>query len=241
VAPTQADLERAVAAYWQTKEEQYRAARAIHSSAEGTAGAVRAAGHFTSIAGLLARFFTDAGYPPESIHTGKADTVLPGYFRPSKAWDLVVVHAGVLVAAFEMKALGGPSYGNNYNNRVEEALGNAMDVGRLALDRGVGEELPWLGYFFVMQDDAGSRRQVKPQEGRFPADPEWFGLSYQGRFALTGRRLLGEGTYDGVCFLASSPEDPGPREPARELDWRHFSAAIEARIEYLERLGYPNG
>lgn len=239
MAPTYADLQHAVAAYWQTKDEQYRAARAINSTAEGTAGAVRAAGQFLAIASLLARFFTDAGYPPASIHTDKGGTVLPGYFRPSKSWDLVVVHDDVLVAAFEMKALGGPSYGNNYNNRVEEALGNAMDVGRLAADRGVGKELPWLGYFFVIQDDEGSRRQVRPQEGRFPADQAWLGRSYQGRFALTGKRLLEEGTYDGVCFLASSPDDPGPREPARELDWQHFSAAIEARIAYLAALGYP--
>jgi hypothetical protein len=54
--------------------------------------------------------------------------ILPGHFRPNKAWDLVVVHKEVLVAAIELKALGGPSYGKNYNNRVEEALGNAVDL-----------------------------------------------------------------------------------------------------------------
>jgi hypothetical protein len=239
MAPTRQDLQLAIAAYWKTKGAQLEAARAIDSSAEGTAGAVRAAGHFTSIASLLARFFTDAGYPVDSIRTGRTDTVLPGYFRPSKAWDLVVVHDDVLVAAFELKALGGPSYGNNYNNRVEEALGNAMDVGRLSVERGVGRELPWLGYFFVMQDDEGSRRSVQPQEGAFPADSAWLGRSYQQRFALTGKRLLDEGTYDGVCFVASAPDDPGPREPEPALDWRHFSAAIQGRIEYLKGLGLP--
>jgi hypothetical protein len=37
------------------------------------------------------------------------------------------------VAAFELKALGAPSFGNNYNNRVEEALGSAVDLRRAAL------------------------------------------------------------------------------------------------------------
>jgi hypothetical protein len=51
--------------------------------------------------------------------------------------------------------------------------------------------------------------------------------------------LLAEGLYDAVCYVVSSPADPGPREPSPRLDWRHFSAAIAARLAYLSGLGYP--
>jgi hypothetical protein len=240
MAPTESDLELAIHAYWQTKDKQRDAALAIASTAEGTAKAVRGGGHFNPIVNLIARFFTDAGYPLESIRASRKGTTLPGFYRPSKAWDLVVVHRGVLVAAIELKGLGSPSFGKNFNNRVEEALGNAVDLSRASLARLCGEELPWTGYFFVMEDQVGSERPIKkPQEGPFSAEPIWYGTSYQDRFAITGKRLLDEGLYDAVCYLVSSPEDPRPAQPVPQLDWRHFVAAVQARITYLANLGYP--
>lgn len=240
LAPTRKDLDIAVAAYWLGKAHQRAAAEAVSSTAEGTSKAVRGGGHFNPIANLIARFFTDAGYPPESIHASGAGVRLPGYYRPTKAWDLVVVHEGVLVAAMELKALGGPSFGNNYNNRVEEALGNAVDVDRANFTKLVGSEPPWLGYFFLMEDQDGSRQKAgKPRAMSFEQGPEWLGRSYQGRFELTGQRLLEQKLYDAVCYVTSSPENPLPIEPSPRLDWKHFSAAINARIRYLSDLGCP--
>jgi len=240
MAPTERDLELAVRAYWQTKDKQRDAALAIASTAEGTAKAVRGGGHFNPVVNLIGRFFTDAGYPVESIRAGRKGSTLPGFYRPSKAWDLVVVHRSVLVAAIELKALGGPSFGNNFNNRVEEALGNAVDLSRANLAKLCGEESPWTGYFFIMEDHVGSEQPIsRPQEGVFPAEPAWYDASYQDRFSVTGKRFLDEGLYDAVCYLVSSPEAPRPVQPSRHLDWRHFSAAIQARINYLGNLGYP--
>lgn len=79
------------------------------------------------MAALVAKFFSEAGFPASSIRINRG-VDLPGYFRPSKQWDVVVVLNGILVAAFELKALGGPSFGNNANNRVEEALGKRVCV-----------------------------------------------------------------------------------------------------------------
>ena len=53
---------------------------------------------------------------------------LPGYFRSEKQWDLLVVADGNLLASIEFKSQVGPSFGNNYNNRTEEALGCATDL-----------------------------------------------------------------------------------------------------------------
>jgi hypothetical protein len=238
MAPSRDDLRLAIADYWAAKEAQ--TAKAINSTAEGSAVAVRGGGHFNPVVNLLARFFTDAGFPVESVGAKGTKVILPGFYRPSKQWDLVVVYEGILVAAFELKALGGPSFGNNYNNRVEEALGSSLDLRRSHIDGLVGPEAPWFGYFFLMDDEAKSRNPGRPHNvGYFPVDDVWKGRSYQERFALTGKRLLDEGLYDAVCYLVSSPTELGPRELIPQLDWQHFSAAINARIEYLAGLGYP--
>jgi hypothetical protein len=241
MAPDRADLNRALMKYWGVKDSQRAAAVASGSTAEGTSVATRGGKHFQPLIDLLERFFLDAGYPAESIGASAPQVTLPGYYRPTKDWDLVVIHRGVLVAAIELKALGGPSYGNNYNNRVEEALGNAVDLSRARLADLLGEEAPWLGYFFVMEDGDGSRKpgSTASRSKLFPSGSEWSGRSYQERFVLTGERLLNEKLYDAVCYLVSSPSTAVPTEPSRQLDWEHFSAAIVARLAYLAELGYP--
>jgi hypothetical protein len=41
---------------------------------------------------------------------------------------VLVMADGQLWIAVELKSQAGPSFGNNYNNRIEEALGNATDI-----------------------------------------------------------------------------------------------------------------
>ncbi len=72
-----------------------------------------------------------------------------------------------------------------------------------------------------------------------PIAKEWTGLSFEERFSIVGRRLVEEKQYDAVCYLTSSEQQPVPREPEEQLDWRHFCAAIEARLTYLAKLGFP--
>ncbi|MYY03224.1 MULTISPECIES: PaeR7I family type II restriction endonuclease [unclassified Streptomyces] len=237
---TRQDFEDAVAAYWGAKELQGEQSAIKAAVGAGTAGSVRGGKHFDSITILLSKFFLDAGYPPESIRVTRSQGLeLPGYFRPQKQWDLVVVHRDTLVAAFEMKALGGPSFGNNYNNRVEEALGSAVDLRHANLAGLYPGEDPWLGYFFIMQDEEGSCRPVRPAMGALPVDDIWHGMSYQERFGVFCQRLMSERLYDAACYITSSAFDPWPREPVDKLDWRHFSAAINARLSYLKDLGFP--
>ncbi|MFE2408216.1 PaeR7I family type II restriction endonuclease [Kitasatospora sp. NPDC059408] len=234
------DFEDAVAAYWGTKQTQDNEAKIKQKAGSGTAGSVRAGKHFDPIVTLLARFFQEAGYPPDAIRVSRKQGLeLPGYYRPQKQWDLVVAYENTLVAAFELKALGGPSFGNNYNNRVEEALGSAVDLRRAAIADLYPGEKPWLGYFFIMQDEEGSRREVKPAKGALPVEPIWHTTSYQERFGIFCQRLMAEQLYDAVCYVTSSATDPKPNEPVAGLDWRHFSAAINARIGYLRDLGLP--
>jgi hypothetical protein len=117
---------KAVAHYWQTLGAQ--------TSKQGTADADR--GNRRAVTGgkqmdgfcELVRWAVAAnGMPDASIHL-RDKLELPGFFRATKKWDLVVVHKTHLVAAIEFKSQAGPSFGNNFNNRTEEALGNATDI-----------------------------------------------------------------------------------------------------------------
>lgn len=232
----------AVTAYWGAKELQLENSKIAQAVGAGTAGSVRGGKHFNAIATLIAKFFVDAGYPPESIrYASKTGIQLPGYYRPQKEWDVVVVYETTLVAAFELKALGGPSFGNNYYNRIEEAVGSSVDVHRAVLEKLYPGENPWLGYFFIMEDAPGSRSPVRLAKGALPPGSEWIGASYQDRFSIFGSRLLGERLYDAVCYITSSRETPDePIEPVQQLDWQHFAAAVNARISYLADLGIPD-
>jgi len=41
---------------------------------------------------------------------------------------MLVINEGRLIAALEFKSHVGPSFGNNFNNRAEEAIGTAHDL-----------------------------------------------------------------------------------------------------------------
>ncbi|MFG2980130.1 PaeR7I family type II restriction endonuclease [Streptomyces sp. NPDC048258] len=204
----------------------------------GTEGSVRGGKQFDPIVDLIAGFFRDAGFPANCIQTA-SQLELPGFYRPQKKWDLVVNWGETLVAAFELKALGGPSYGNNFNNRVEEAVGSATDVRRAftAVYPEAGE--PWLGYFFIMEDDEKSRRPVSLAKSPIRVDEEWRGKSYQSRGGMFCERLFQDHLYDAICYV-TAPKGSGVfSEPAPAVGWDAFSEAITARIALLRKQGVP--
>jgi hypothetical protein len=72
-----------------------------------------------------------SGLPDAHVYCEKY-VELPGWYRPEKKWDLLIVSDGRLLAGIEFKSQVG-SFGNNYNNRTEEAIGSATDRTRLRL------------------------------------------------------------------------------------------------------------
>src|SRR5437867_8108420 len=94
---------------------------------------------------------------------------LPGFFRPTKEWDLLVVRDGELIAAMETKSQVGPSFGNNFNNRTEEAMGSALDLWTAFREGAFNSGIrPWLGYFFLLEQCPRSMRPVRARESHFP-------------------------------------------------------------------------
>ena len=108
---------------------------------------------------------------------------LPGYFRPTKNWDMLVIHEGILLAAMEFKSQRGPSFGNNFNNRAEEAIGTGHDLATARREGALGPNhfRSWAGWVMLLEDCAASNSPVNVSEPHFPVLPEFKGASYARR------------------------------------------------------------
>lgn len=226
-------FEEAVRSSWVVRESQ--AAKKLLSGRTDTGGrgAVTGGAHLDALTELLANVFRDAGFPSDDVRC-KSGVELPGYFRPAKQWDLVVLHEGELFAAIELKSHVGPSFGNNFNNRNEEAIGSAVDVWH-AYEHGLlGPLRPWLGYVLLLEEAEGSTRTGRPRSGTLPVDPVFADTSYLDRYAIFCKRLMDAGLYDATCLVTSSRETDAPiRQPDPEIGFAAFVGAITARIEQV--------
>ncbi|RYG28335.1 restriction endonuclease, partial [bacterium] len=174
----------------------------------GTRGAVTGGSQMGALEVLMVDILREAGLEDLAIRT-RLGLELPGYFRPEKKWDLLVVSKGQLVAAIEFKSQVGPSFGNNFNNRSEEAIGNAVDLWTAYREGLLGTgPRPFVGFFFLLEDCARVHTPVRLVEPHFKADPVFHGSSYAKRYELLGRRLLRERHYDGVCLTLATNTQP---------------------------------
>ncbi len=117
----------AVAHYWQTRRSQREKQKKIGVSDAGLRSAVTGGAQMDGFITLFRDLIVDTGIDNHYIHEKKA-LELPGFFRPTKEWDLLVIKNGQLIVAIEAKSQVGPSFGNNFNNRTEEAMGSALDL-----------------------------------------------------------------------------------------------------------------
>lgn len=182
---------------------------------------------------LVSDILCEAGVLRGSIRTRIA-LEMPGYFRPEKKWDLVVVEDGQLIAAMEFKSQAGPSFGNNFNNRTEEAIGSAADIktayreGRLGKREGFR---PLLGYFFLLEDCAKVHRPVSSVEPHFRIDPVFKDASYCKRYEILCKRLVTESLYDVACLtLATNEASPKFQHPTPDLSFDLFVAALKGQV-----------
>jgi hypothetical protein len=235
-------LGKAVKHFWTTRSRQHkRQGSGTGKKDAGNRAAVTGGKHADGFVKLIAAIVHDAGLRNVAIHTTEKTTrTLPGFFRPTKEWDLVVVSGSNLVAAVEVKSQVG-SFGNNFNNRVEEALGNATDFWT-AYSKGIlkPSQKPWLGYLFMLEEHDKSLRptqriNLKP----FEVDEAFQQLSYAKRYELVCERLVRERLYDAACFFTSNAKN-GMRgnyaQPNEELGIRNFAISLHARAAAFAKL-----
>lgn len=227
----------AVLGYWEGLD--------LQAAKQGEASGIKDTGNRAAVTGgkqmdamqevVAAIWRSDPDIQLEVRATGKNN--LPAYFRPSKNWDLLVLYRGSLVAAMEFKSQRGPSFGNNFNNRTEEALGLAADS-QMAVERGLfGQLKPWFGFIMLVERATGSLSPVAvPQKMPFPADPVFTGESYIGRYRIFFERMVKEGNYDAVALLTSEAGSDEYVQPSAGLSLANLEAAIRARVEYIKAL-----
>src|SRR4030042_637660 len=197
----------AVSHYWQTRAAQRRKQEAGGKADQGLRSAVTGGAQMDGFVSLFTDLVTHAGIPGNCIFTKKA-VELPGFFRPTKEWDLLVVCGRTLVAAIEAKSQVGPSFGNNFNNRTEEAIGSALDLWTAFREKAyLNSPQPFLGYFFMLEDCGASNRSVSVQEPHFKVFPEFVGASYMRRYELFCRKLVLERHYTASALITSSSPD----------------------------------
>jgi restriction endonuclease XhoI-like protein len=223
----------AVRFYWQTRSQQLEKQRKAGGSDQGLRSAVTGGAQMNGFIELLTKLVSEAGIDAKHIYY-RDSLELPGYFRPSKRWDFLVVPDGQLIAALEAKSQVGPSFGNNFNNRTEEAMGSALDLWTAFREQAFGSAVrPWIGYMFLLEDCPSSTKPVGVKEPHFRVFPEFRNSSYAKRYELFCRRLVLEKHYDCSAFLMSNPEkgmNGGYSEPAPDLTFQTFANSLVARV-----------
>jgi hypothetical protein len=238
-------LGAAVKHFWRVRaQQQKRQGSTTGVKDAGTRSAVTGGKHADGFIKLIADIVRDAGLPKATIHvTQKKSRTLPGFFRPAKEWDLVVTSGNNLVAVVEVKSQVG-SFGNNFNNRVEEALGNATDFWT-AYKKGIfsPSQKPWLGYLFMLEECEGSMRKKRPLRlAPYSVDDTFQERSYAQNYEEVCRRLVRELLYDAACFITSNAKT-GKRgefnQPSEELGIRNFAISLHARAGAFARATGP--
>jgi len=227
-------VQSAIAHFWHVRSKQATKQQASGKADKGSRGAVTGGAQMDGFISLLASLIAAAGIAKEDIFTRKRFLEVPGFFRPTKEWDLLVVSNGRLLVAVEVKSQVGPSFGNNFNNRTEEAMGSALDLWTAFRESAFNHAVrPWLGYIFLLEDCPQSQRPVKVREPHFEVLPEFRGASYAQRYEIFCRKLVLERHYDASAFLLSDKKSGLKghfREPLECLSMMHFARSMAAHV-----------
>lgn len=221
----------AVCGFWNQRLAQRQAQELSGKVDQGNRSDVTGGKQMDSFALVITDLLLSNGVPQECIHVKKSLTVLPGFFRPTKTFDLLVVAGRVLKVAIELKSHVGPSFGNNFNNRAEEAIGSAFDIWT-AYREGAFQSAspPWLGYMLILEDCPESRSSIKVAEPHFSVFPEFKDSSYAKRYELFCRKMVRERHYNAACYMLAARdkanEVPNYHEPVEELSGAHFLAEL---------------
>jgi hypothetical protein len=222
-----------VAHYWNTRISQRERQQQAGKVDQGLRSAVTGGAQMDGFIDLFTELIIRAGIPERFIFRNKA-VELPGFFRPTKEWDLLVIRDKTLLVAIEAKSQVGPSFGNNFNNRTEEAMGSALDLWTAYRERAyLDSPQPFLGYFFMLEDCPSSNRPVKVKEPHFSVFPEFIGASYMRRYEIFCRKLVLERHYTAAAFVSSTKDDGTQGRfaiPAEDLSVERFAKTLTAHV-----------
>lgn len=208
----------AAKAFWGNREAARQKQLESGKIDQGERAGVTAGKNMDGFLALVRDIIRANGLAHAEIHHNRAMLTLPGYFRPTKLWDLLVIYKGELIAAIELKSQVG-SFGNNFNNRTEEAIGTAHDLWTAYREGAFGKQpRPFVGWLMMVEDATGSRSAVKDKSPHFPIFDEFKGASYLMRYDLLCQKLVQEQLYTTATLITS------PRSAAETGEFSEMSA-----------------
>lgn len=223
-----------IAAFWQAREHAKHKQQASGATDQGERASVTAGKNMDGFAALVIDVVKANGLPNAHIHQQRALLTLPGFFRPTKLWDMLVINNGRLIAALEFKSHVGPSFGNNFNNRTEEAIGTSHDLWTAYRDGAFGEQQrPFVGWLMVVEDAPASRSAVRESSPHFPVFKEFAGASYLQRYDILCKKLMQEQLYSAAAVLTtprSAIADGAYDELSPMTGLRSFVASLAGHI-----------
>lgn len=224
----------AIKAFWQTRDDAKQKQKESGKADQGERASVTGGKNMDGFASLVIDLVKANGLPNAEIHQKRALLTLPGYFRPTKLWDLLVLNKGRLVAAVEFKSHVGPSFGNNFNNRTEEAIGTSHDLWIAYREGAFGkQERPFVGWLMVVEDAPESRSPISDRSPHFPVFPDFVGASYIKRYDILCQKLAQEQLYSSASMIItprSAVSDGSFAEMSTVTGLRTFMAAFAGHI-----------
>lgn len=204
LAEYEAKARAAVKKFWTGRKKAVKKQKAGGKADQGERSAVTAGSNMNGFIDLVVDIVHANGLAHADIMLKRRLLTLPGFFRPTKLWDLLVINQGKLIAAIEFKSQVGPSFGNNANNRCEEALGTAVDLKTAFREGAFGESSkPFVGYLMLLEDAPASRKPVTDVSPNFPLFPEFRGASYADRYNILCKKLMAEELYTAAAVILS--------------------------------------
>ncbi len=223
----------AVMAFWGNREKAKQKQIEAGTIDQGERAGVTAGKNMDGFIALVIDLVKANGLAHASIHQTRALLTLPGYFRPTKLWDLLVMDRGQLIAAIEMKSQVGPSFGNNFNNRTEEAIGTAHDLWTAYREDAFGQQpRPFVGWVMLVEDCPRSRSPVRDSSPHFRVFPEFQGASYLQRYDILCQRLVKEQLYTTASVIAS------PRTAVNSGDFSEISTMTSLKTFVASLAGH---
>jgi type II restriction enzyme len=214
----------AVKSFWENRESAKQ--RQLDSGAgdRGERASVTAGRNMDGFLEMLLEIIRANGLSQAEMCQKRSLLTLPGYYRPTKLWDLLVLHQGELLVAIELKSQIGPSFGNNFNNRTEEAIGSALDLWTAYREDAFGKQPPpFVGWLMMVEDAPASRNKVKVVSPHYAVFDEFRNTSYLERDDLLGQRMVKEQLYTAACVMTA------PRAAANTGDFRDLSSMTSLR------------
>lgn len=212
-----------------TRIEQAIRSNSTGNAQEGNRPAVTGGKHLNAIDHLVQEELAATGAEGLELKVARS-AALPGYYRPTKAWDLLVLQRGVPILAVEYKSMSG-SEGKNLNNRADEVFGVAEDL-RQAEIHGLLPRTMRRAYVFVMAMTPASTKPVSvPHVATGTSDPAFEGAGYLVRSAIMCERMQETGLYHFAWAVGVRDHPFKWVEPHPAVTWDKFAQGLHDMFE----------